>query len=337
MKHKVTVLMPVYNGEKYLKEAIDSILSQTFRDFEFLIINDGSTDKSAEIIASYPDPRIRLVHNGKNIKLIATLNKGLDLARGEYIARMDCDDISLPDRLAKQVAFMDENPDIGICGTWVKTIGEVEGDVWRYPSDHDTIKCMLLFGSVLAHPSVMMRREMLRNHNLKYDSNYTHAEDFQLWRRASQLFLTANIGEILVLYRITSNSVSRYNREAQLKTLRQIDSEAIGYLGLSPSSSELDFHRRLGSYDFESTKEFVGATKNWLLKLHDANEKITLYPTSAFDRVLGERWYAVCNAATALGLWTWKFFWQSSLSSHANLGLKQRIVFALRCVVGRKG
>src|SRR5215472_9201923 len=99
--------MPVYNGEKHLREAIDSILSQTFRDFEFLIINDGSTDGSVEIIASYRDPRILLVHNEKNLGLIATLNRGMDLARGEYITRMDCDDISLPRRLEKQVAFME--------------------------------------------------------------------------------------------------------------------------------------------------------------------------------------------------------------------------------------
>ena len=116
--------MPVYNGERYLREAIDSILNQTFKDFEFLIINDGSTDLSVEIIESYADKRISLAHNGQNLGLITTLNRGFDLACGEYIARMDCDDISLPDRLEKQVVFMDNHPEIGICGSWVSAISD---------------------------------------------------------------------------------------------------------------------------------------------------------------------------------------------------------------------
>ena len=112
---KVTVLMPVYNGEIYLKQAIESILHQTLSDFEFLIINDGSTDASVEIIQSIKDPSIRLLHNRTNLTLVPTLNKGLELARGEYVARMDCDDISLPERLAKQVEFMDRFRDVGVC------------------------------------------------------------------------------------------------------------------------------------------------------------------------------------------------------------------------------
>ena len=115
MSHpKVTLLMSVFNGQSYLKEAIESILNQTFEDFEFLIINDASKDNSLRIIQSFDDSRIKLVHNSDNIGLTKSLNKGIDLAKGEFIARMDCDDISLPERLSMQVSFMDKNPDIGI-------------------------------------------------------------------------------------------------------------------------------------------------------------------------------------------------------------------------------
>jgi len=114
---KVTVLMPVYNGEKYLNEAIDSILGQTFKDFKFLIINDGSTDGTADILKSYKDSRIKVTNNEKNIGLTKSLNKGLKMAKSEYIARMDADDISLPTRLQKQVEFMDSHPKVGVCGT----------------------------------------------------------------------------------------------------------------------------------------------------------------------------------------------------------------------------
>ena len=120
----VTVLMPVYNGEMYLREAIDSILHQTFTDFEFLIINDGSTDNSETIILSYDDSRIRYEKNDSNLKLIATLNKGIELAKGKYIVRMDADDISIPDRIEKQVAFLEKNPDVGICGSWFTAFGQ---------------------------------------------------------------------------------------------------------------------------------------------------------------------------------------------------------------------
>ena len=125
MNPKVTVLMPVYNCEKYLRESIESILNQTFKDFEFLIINDGSSDKSAEIVESYNDNRINFVQNEKNIGLAASLNRGLDIAKGEYIARMDADDISLPERLEKQVRFMETNPQIGICG-------QLDKNLWRH-------------------------------------------------------------------------------------------------------------------------------------------------------------------------------------------------------------
>ena len=118
---KATVLMPVYNAEKYVAEAIDSILNQTFNDFEFLIINDGSTDNSLDIIKSYDDPRITIINNETNLGLSHTLNKGIELARGEYIIRMDADDISLSIRLEKQIEFMDSNQHIGICGSWIQT------------------------------------------------------------------------------------------------------------------------------------------------------------------------------------------------------------------------
>ena len=185
---KVTVLMPVYNGEQYLREAIDSILSQTFADFDFLIIDDGSTDLSEEIIKTYRDSRIGLVHNGKNRGLINTLNKGLDLSQGEFIARMDCDDISLPTRLQKQLLFMESNSHIGVCGTWVETIGDDPGHIFQYPTDPQKIQSQLLFDSPLAHPSVIMRRSLLDKFHLRYNPQYLHAEDWFFWQRCSFFF-----------------------------------------------------------------------------------------------------------------------------------------------------
>jgi glycosyltransferase involved in cell wall biosynthesis len=196
----VTVLMPVYNGEKYLKEAIESILDQTYQNLDFLIMNDGSTDNSLSIIESYEDPRIRVITNETNLKLIATLNKGLQLAKGKYVARMDCDDISVSNRIEKQIEFMENNPEVGICGAWVTTIGEKTGYVWKYDLEYDDIKATLLFKSAFAHPTVMMRTSLLREHNLYYDENFVHAEDYEFWQRCSNSFPVRNIPLILLRY-----------------------------------------------------------------------------------------------------------------------------------------
>ena len=138
--------MSVYNGAPYLHEAIKSILGQTWSDFEFIIINDGSTDDSLQIINSFNDPRI-IVIDQENIGLADSLNKGLDLAQGDLIARMDADDISLPYRLQKQIEFMINHPMVGVCGSWVKTVGGAEETVWSYPEKDEDIKATMIFES----------------------------------------------------------------------------------------------------------------------------------------------------------------------------------------------
>src|SRR4030067_740036 len=155
---KVTVLMPVYNGEKYLKEAIDSVLAQTLKDFEFLIINDCSTDKTQEILESYRDTRIRLFRQS-NKGLTRSLNKGIQLSRGEYVARMDADDIALPERLEKQVTFFEKRPEIGVVGSFHSEVSASlhKSIVKKFPSDDSTIRKMLIKENPFSHPTVMMR------------------------------------------------------------------------------------------------------------------------------------------------------------------------------------
>ena len=218
---KVTILMPVYNGEAYLRQAIDSIINQTFRDYELLIINDGSTDSSVSIIKEYNDPRIRVIHNEKNLKLIASLNKGLEIARGEYIARMDCDDISLPQRLEKQVEFMESHRDVGLCGSWIQFIGKREGTILKYPTEDQVLRVKILFSNYFAHPSVIMRKEFLDKYHLKYSSDYIHVEDYKLWLECSKFFKIYNLGEVLLKYRMGHESISkRYSKEQKNNAMR---------------------------------------------------------------------------------------------------------------------
>lgn len=322
--------MPIYNGEAFLREAIDSSLTQSFGEFEFLIIDDGCTDASSAIIGSYTDPRIRLIHNGKRLGLVKSLNKGLDLARGEYVARMDCDDISLPQRLARQVAFMDRHSQIGLCGTWVETIGEPAGDLWRYPSDPEIIRCQLLFESVIAHPSVMMRRTLFGKARLSYSSLYPHAEDYDLWVRSAKSFALSNIASVLLLRRVHSQQVGVREREEQRAAAARIRVAQIEDLGIKPTSVELDLHQSISLWEVQATKEFVMQAHAWLQKLKAANRKISLYPEPAFSQVLGERWFAVCNAASGFGPWTWEIFRRSPLRAGAALSWKKRFKLLLK-------
>lgn len=204
---QVTVLMPVYNAATYLKEAIDSILNQTFTDFEFLIINDGSTDESTIIIDSYTDSRIRHVHLPQNKGVINALNKGLELAQGKYIARMDADDIALRERLARQVKFMDGHPEVGVAGSWVQYFG-AKNAVIKPAQTHAEICWTLLFGSALYHSSVIMRTEFILVHAIRYPADYPHAEDYALWIELALQTKLANIPEVLLMYRWSDKQVT---------------------------------------------------------------------------------------------------------------------------------
>ena len=204
---RVTVLLPVYNGGMYIDEAVRSILRQTFPDFELLAIDDGSTDGTLEALRAYRDPRVRIVVNDRNLGLVDTLNRGLSLSRGEYVARMDSDDVSLPGRLERQVRFLDGNPEVGVCGTWARIIrGHRNGPLICPPVDPEEIRSRLLFGSAMVHPSVMIRLSKLADHDLRYDPRHAHAEDFGMWGRCSEHFPLANIPRVLIAYRVTQSS-----------------------------------------------------------------------------------------------------------------------------------
>ena len=212
---KVTVLMPVYNGEKYLKKSIESILDQTFTDFEFLIIDDGSTDESLELIKSYDDTRIKIIVHEQNKGLIKTLNEGIELAAGDYVARMDGDDVSLPERLEKQIAFMDNNQDVAVCGTWTKSMNENGKIVSTMKSlSGILLKYNYWKPSPMIHPSVMMRKSLIKEFLFSVDA--ASAEDYDLWLRIVKKHRIFNIKECLLLYRIHGENISTKRRDEQL-------------------------------------------------------------------------------------------------------------------------
>jgi glycosyltransferase involved in cell wall biosynthesis len=209
VKPDVTVLMPVYNGERHLAAAIDSILSQTHRNFEFLIVDDGSTDRSAEIAAACRDDRIRVIRLGRNRGLSAALNEGLAAAGAPRIARQDADDISEPDRLARQLAFMDEHPNVALLGTQGTVIaedGRVNGVVSR-PVGRDSMRWFSIFDNPFIHTSVMFRTAVARDAG-GYDAAYDpFSQDYDLWCRIAAHHEVANLEQRLIRYRVSGSSI----------------------------------------------------------------------------------------------------------------------------------
>lgn len=201
----ITVLMPVYNASLFLREAIESILNQTYKNFEFIIINDGSTDSSLQIIESFKDPRIKLVNNERNLGIIKTRNKGLHLAKGKYIANMDADDISLPTRLEKQFAFLEKHPDVAILGSKLVLINQYNDEVGIWPedfgvvSDQDILET-LPYVNCIGQPTVMMRRDVVTS--IMYNDLYVHNEDWGLWLDVLALnHRISKLPEVLLRYR----------------------------------------------------------------------------------------------------------------------------------------
>lgn len=299
MGPRVSVLMSVYNGELYLREAIESILQQSFNDFEFIIINDASTDNSQAIIESYYDTRIVLLNNNSNLGLAQSLNRGLDVAHGQYIARMDADDISLPERLQKQVAFMDENNEIGICGTWFKMFGNNPGWVVRYAVDHETIRSNLLFGPLLCHPSVIIRRDVLVDHDLHYDPAYDKAEDYALWIQCSRYCNFSNLAEELFLYRSHDSQISTAHISRQQESAKLVRIEELRSLGVQANQQEYDLHQAISIGNISPNQNFAEQSRQWIDKLRSANVAARYYPEPAFSQVLNDQLNLVCNLCRA--------------------------------------
>lgn len=333
---RVTVLMPVYNGAHYLADSIRSILGQTFSDFEFLIIDDGSTDESVAIIQGIDDPRIRLVHNGSNLGISASLNRGLDLARGEFVARMDADDISRPERLACQVRFMDANPLVGVCGSWVRFISKADNRVWKLPENAEEIRCWQFYAVGVAHPSVMMRRLSFVERGLYYDPDYKHIEDYELWGRAIRYMEFANIQKVLLDYRISPGQICAQYSTEQLAKVVPLRLQRVMELGLKPTSAEQELHETIINNSVPPDRVVLDRAEQWLLRLASANRTSGTYPADCFSLRLLDIWFAICLSLADTPVSSWRKCLQSPLWSDLNVSAWYRLR-ALGVWILRKG
>jgi len=226
--------MSVYNGDKYLKESIISILNQTLANFKFVIINDASTDNSLDIIKNFSDPRIKLINNSQNIGLTKSLNIGLKECQGKYIARIDTDDLALPNRLQVQYDFMEANPNIALCGSNSELInenGEIIGQKKKVTNPLH-IKFKIIFTNPFLHPSLFFRKDIIK----QYNEEFLYAQDYELTSRLIQNHSLTNIPETLIKYRVSNNSITenKNSRQIQLSNALKISTtNANYYLNLS--------------------------------------------------------------------------------------------------------
>lgn len=297
----VTVLMSVYNGEVHLHQAIDSILAQTRPDFEFLIIDDGSNDDSLSIIKSYKDQRIRLIQNANNIGLAKCLNIGIELARGKYIARMDCDDISLSNRLEVQVEYMDKHENVAVSGSYVEMVGKNTGIV-KYPTDCDEIRCYLLAGPPFAHPSVIMRKSVLTRYNIFYDESFSRSQDYELWIRLLQVASAGNIERVLFQYRIHDHQVSSLYIIEQDSFAKLARKRLLKLFGIDATDIELDKHAEFFRGTLSPNMYNLNWANEWLNRIVLINTKNKFFKHNTLKRFLQYYWWIFCDKCSYVGI-----------------------------------
>lgn len=320
--------MPVFNGGQFLREAVGSILSQTFTDFEFLIIDDGSTDSSFEILSSFQDKRIRIERNERNLGLINTLNKGIQLSFGTYIARMDADDISLPGRLAAQVQAMESDRNLALLGTAFKRIPG--GSIVRNPTRSDDIRLKLFISCAFGHPTVMFRKAVIQSLSKQYDPIFSVSEDYELWTRVTEVFKTGNLPEVYLLYRDHEAQVSVLKKELQIKQTNEIRLRLASQLITFQSETEKMIYTGILNKKFENSALWLNQAGDILKRLLQENENKKLYPQTKFHRLLGSFWFKACHRNNQNKREIAKMYFRNPLSKAPGSHFSERVKIAIR-------
>ncbi|MDE3184124.1 MAG: glycosyltransferase family 2 protein [Bacteroidota bacterium] len=284
---QISVILPVYNAELYIKDAIDSILNQTFTDFELLIFDDGSTDNTQSIISSFIDTRIVYSRIEKNAGYLNLLNKGLEVAKGKYIARMDADDIALPNRFKKQVDHLEKNTEVGICGCWTEFIGDKEG-IAKLPVSSDQVMHAIFFGSPTAHPTIMMRNDLLKKFNLRYDNNYYYTEDYNLLADACVHFKIENLPNVLLKYRIHNTQVSNQKWRQQFGHKCNIQTKLFLRTFDSPTKNDSQWLYTFFSEKGIPNADWLKEVNEYKIKIIEGNKKKVVYPHHILTRATNE-------------------------------------------------
>ena len=307
--------MPTYNTPvSFLQEATESILNQTFRDFEFIIIDDGSTNESVAYLLGLTDPRIRLIRNESNLGITRSLNIGFQSARGKYVARMDSDDVALPARLEKQFLFMEAHPDVIACGTRTVAYGKPPYVRKVPPESREDYRIRALFANPgPAHATAFFDRNKLVQHHISYDEKLIYAQDYGMWTSIIQYGQVVKLPEVLLYHRSHPDQISKSHRKKQIECDKITQEKLLRALLGEVSKEDIDLHYLFSTGYYRNLK-FEKTVLDWYRRLIDANNRKGIYDKKRFKRYI----YRVIIPRAALR------------SSDASMGYLQRILYLFR-------
>ncbi|MFP7299076.1 glycosyltransferase family 2 protein [Neobacillus niacini] len=287
MKPVVSIIMPTYNTNKeYLKKAIDSIINQTYDFIELIIIDDCSVDDYEFISKSYNDKRIKLFRNDMNLGVARTLNRGLEIATGDYIVRMDSDDIAYRNRISRQLAFLQKNQSIDMVGSSIRYIGKKRG-IKRFPRESDEIKSSFFFGTPIVHPSVMFRADKLKQYNIRYNPNFK-SEDYELWTRCAQIkdFNFSNYSKVLLKYRIHTTQVTKQTKNTIREHSNLVRLKYIQDFGLQFNNEEMKKFNAFSSGDSNLNYDDFIIVDKLLKKIIDKNNQEKRIDRKSLEKII---------------------------------------------------
>ncbi|MBL8002792.1 MAG: glycosyltransferase family 2 protein [Flavobacteriales bacterium] len=286
---RVTVLIPVYNKAPFLKACLDSVLNGPFQDLEVVAVDDASTDGSLAVLRAISDPRLRVIALDRNLGPAGAANRGLDEARGEYIVRLDADDLIVPDRIVRQVAYMDAHPEVGASGSALTLFGATDV-TWRFPLGNEEAQAQLLFGVPVSQGASILRRSVIEQHHLRYDTGWPRVgEDWLFWARMSRFTAFGNLPEVLTLYRRGEQNIS-HGRD-KVKDHEVILRALFSDLDIPLTDERLELHlMALKLFRRPPTVERVKALRAWLDDLLAMNAARGLFPREAFARRVERAW-----------------------------------------------
>lgn len=301
----VSVVMPAFNAEAHLHEALVSVLTQSFHNFEVIVINDGSTDDTRKILDEFAsDPRLRVIDNSVNRGLIASLHIGMDACRGQFVARMDADDICIPDRFERQVAFLDAHQEIDLVGGAIRFFGNVrEPFVFHFPTVHERIAPAMLFYCPLAHPAVMFRRCLVDDELIRFHDEYRHAEDYHLWGRLLTQVRVANLQEVVLNYRLHHKQVSSSLANAQYQASLRVRKQLLDDAGVAWTDDDICLHESVILENGAGTKAYFEELARWFNKLELYNQQSGYWSVAALHDLLTEKYRSTLRRTGVILRW----------------------------------
>ncbi|GAA3951402.1 glycosyltransferase family 2 protein [Hymenobacter algoricola] len=333
----VSVILPVYNAGEYLRPAIDSILSQTLQDFELIIVDDCSPDGSLAVARTYEaDPRVRVLANKQNRGRSFTDNYGAEFARGRYIAKMDADDVARPQRLQRQVEFLEQNPTVGLTSSFMQCFGESD-IVYTYPVSADAVRCFMLFNMPVANPTVFFRHALLTEHGLRYDDTIldTFGEDYEFIARAAEVVAIVNQPEILLNYRTLPQTIKGDVHARRNAKSNQIRERLLRRFGIPFTERELLVHNTISYVPFTLGNITLPEVHAWLWKIKDYNAQTGYADPAVMLGCVAERWFLTCYLNPDNATNSFREYRRQPLAGHYKLTTKLQAKFLLKSYVLR--